>query len=251
MRCQGRGRAGAGLVQVFRQGCPRSRLHFIPFLAKTPGCRNKPAAALPDVASSCCPFPQCPQPPGCRLLASSSTPRGVGSQQCPQRETLGMLGTHRHWPRPPCPSLTSPCRGIPCRPPPAPARDTDTGTSKHSCVSETGYREISAFYKRNYNKSVAPPPLARAGSLPRAPGRCGGAAQPSTGTLHRAAPGEGQRALYLQDCAVTCSDGYVGRREGGDGAARVQAWSSPPHLHAGSGHPPLSPVPGGEAVWQR
>lgn len=78
----------------------------------------------------------------------------------------------------PSPSLVSLCAVV--SPVPPPTRDTDTGASEHSCVSETGYREISAFYKRNYNKSVAPtrpPPLpAQAGSLQRAPWR-GGSAQ--------------------------------------------------------------------------
>lgn len=74
--------------------------------------------------------------------------------------------------------------------PHVPSTDTDTSTSEHSCVSETNYREISAFYKRNYNKSVPPTP-----SPPSPP-----VMAPGGGSAHARTPGRGQWALYLQDC---------------------------------------------------
>lgn len=47
---------------------------------------------------------------------------------------------------------------------------------------------------------------------------------------------------------MTCGDGYAGSREGGDGAASAGVEQLPPPPHAGSGCPPLSPVPGGGSV---
>lgn len=48
------GRVGVGILAlVCSRGCPWSCVPFLPFLAKPPSCRNKPAAALPDVASPC------------------------------------------------------------------------------------------------------------------------------------------------------------------------------------------------------
>lgn len=165
--CRRWGRTGAGLrVLVFRQGCPRSRGHFIPFLAETPGCRNKPAAALLDVASSSsflrCRPPLCaisPHPPALpEVPAASSVPKGRAFGCSAHISPFPLHG----------PELN--VRVLLCPLSPPAARDTDTATSEHSCVSQTGYREISAFYKRNYNKSVAPTRCPRAGSLRRAPG---------------------------------------------------------------------------------
>lgn len=106
-----------------------------------------------------------------------------------------------------------------CVPPPA----TRTRPSEHSRVSETSYREISAFYKRNCNKSVPPPPPS-----PPCKGPPGGS--------HRAAPGGGGRCIYR----TVCGGSY---RDNGDRAVSAGR-GFPPRPWAGSGCPPPSPVGG-------
>lgn len=120
---------------VFGQGCPGSCV-LVPFLAAIPGCGNKPAAAVPDVVSACSPF----------------------------------SGARRFWVLSAPPSQ----RHVPVLVSPVPPTTTDTDASEHSCVSETGYREIGAFYKRNYNKSVAPTSVPPPRQLPA---KWGGSAQ--------------------------------------------------------------------------
>lgn len=82
--------AGAGLhVLVFRQCCPRSCVHFIPFLAETPGCRNKPAAALPDVASLPSPFLRRRQPLGAFSQHPPALPEVPGASSVPKGRAFG------------------------------------------------------------------------------------------------------------------------------------------------------------------
>lgn len=137
-----------------------------------------------------------------------------------------VLSTHQHCPS--CPSDHVPH---------VPSTDTDTSTSEHSCVSETTYREISAFYKRNYNKSVAPTPCP---PLPTSNG-------PGGGSAHARTPGRGQWALYLQDSVVTCGDSM--------GRGRHRVWGSGCKRGAAptprAAPPSVLPSPGAGGGWLR
>ena len=89
-------------------------------------------------------------------------------------------------------------------------------------VSETTYREISAFYKRNYNKSVAPTPLLPGGGRGR--GGCSPQRVPRTPSppptpppMCGAAPGRGWWVPYLQGCAVMGRGGQGQRAQVGGG----------------------------------
>uniref|UniRef100_A0A8V0ZSB7 RNA helicase n=1 Tax=Gallus gallus TaxID=9031 RepID=A0A8V0ZSB7_CHICK len=186
------------------------------FLAHPPGC-NK-AAALPDVSS-----PRChPRFHGAAVLCTH--PEGIFGFRAPLAPLL--------------PPLQPPHAALPPSHPPTP---TPTHTdSEHSRVSETTYREISAFYKKNCNKSVAPThPLRCRGVLLPTEGPTDPPMPPPTPTCG-AAPGWGWWALYLQGLR---GDG-IG--DSGD-SERRRGWL--PHIwglaapHMGSGCPPFAPLP--------